>query len=126
MKQRDPWLVTATRTRPEANGSGSQHQMSDATDHIREAPIGAAEMLRTICKERLHGLVTTFTNMELKIRVKRFTRTTEAIADYFGRKYSKEMRLVVKNQKENISKEPVMPGKEETKPPFMMKKYEKI
>jgi hypothetical protein len=36
------------------------------------------------------------------------------------------MRLLVKNQKENNPKEPVMPGKEEVKLPFMMKKYEKI
>jgi hypothetical protein len=65
--------------------------------------------------------------MELEIRVKRFTRTTEAIARWVGREYSKEMRLLVKNQKENEPKEPVMPGKEEAKSPFtMMKKYEKI
>jgi hypothetical protein len=38
-----------------------------------------------------------FTNMELGIRVKRFTRTMEAIADYVRREYSKEMRLLVKN-----------------------------
>jgi hypothetical protein len=31
------------------------------------------------------------------------------------------MRLLVKNQKENEPKEPVMPGKEETESPFMMK-----
>ncbi len=48
----------------------------------------------------MQSLVTTFTNMELEIRVKRFTRTTEAIADYVGREYSKEMKLLVKNQKE--------------------------
>jgi hypothetical protein len=54
----------------------------------------------------------------------RFTRTTEAIADYVGREYSKEMRLLVKNQKENEPKEPVMPDKEEAKLPFVMKKYE--
>ncbi len=54
----------------------------------------------------------------------RFTRTTEAIADYVGREYSKEMRLLVKNQKENEPKEPVMPDKEEAKSPFVMKKYE--
>jgi hypothetical protein len=37
----------------------------------------------------------------------RFTRTTEAIADYIGREYSnKEMRLLVKKQKENEPKEP--------------------
>jgi hypothetical protein len=34
--------------------------------------------------------------MELEIRVKRFTRMTEAIADYVGREYSKEMKLLVK------------------------------
>jgi predicted component of type VI protein secretion system len=33
--------------------------------------------------------------------VKRFTRTTEAIANYVGREYSKEMKLLVKKQKEN-------------------------
>jgi hypothetical protein len=38
---------------------------------------------------------------------------------------SKEMRLLVKNQKENEPKEPVMTGKE-AKSPFMMKKYERI
>jgi hypothetical protein len=54
----------------------------------------------------------------------RFTRTAEAIANYVGREYSKEMRLLVKNQKENEPKEPVMPEKEEAKSPFVMKKYE--
>jgi hypothetical protein len=54
----------------------------------------------------------------------RFTRTTEAIADYVGRDYSKEMRLLVKNQEENEPKEPVMPDKEEAKLPFVTKKYE--
>jgi hypothetical protein len=34
------------------------------------------------------------------------------------------MRLLVKNQKENEPKEPVMRDKEEAKPPFMMKMYE--
>ena len=69
-------------------------------------------------------LVTTFTNIELEIRVKSFTRTTEGIANYVGREYSKEMGLLVKNQKENEPKEPVMPGKEEARSPFMMKKNE--
>jgi hypothetical protein len=54
----------------------------------------------------------------------RFTRTTEAIANYVGREYSKEMRLLVKNQEENEPKEPVMPDKEEAKSPFVTKKYE--
>jgi hypothetical protein len=37
------------------------------------------------------------------------------------------MKLLVKNhQKENEPKEQVMPGKEEARSPFMMKKYEKI
>jgi hypothetical protein len=100
--------------------------MRDIMDHTREVPIGTTETIRTVCKETLRSLVTTFTNMELEIRVKRFTRTAEAIADHVGREYSKEMRLLVKNQKENETKEPVMPGKEEAKSPFMMKKYEKI
>jgi hypothetical protein len=54
--------------------------------------------------------------MELEIKVKRFTRLAEAIADYVKREYSKEMKLLVKNhQKQNEPKEPVMPGKEEAK-----------
>jgi hypothetical protein len=36
------------------------------------------------------------------------------------------MRLLEKNQKVNEPKEPVMPGKEEAKSPFMMNKYERI
>jgi hypothetical protein len=97
-------------------------------DHTREVhSIGATETIRTVCKETLQSLVTTFTNMELKVRVKRFTRTTEAIADYVGSEYSKEMKLLVKNhQKENELKELVMPGKEEAKSPSVMKKYEEI
>jgi hypothetical protein len=35
------------------------------------------------------------------------------------------MRLLVKNQKENEPKEPVMPDKEEAKSPSVMKKYKK-
>jgi hypothetical protein len=54
----------------------------------------------------------------------RFTRNTEVIADYVGREYSKEMRLLVKKQKENEPKERIMPDKEEAKLPFVMKKYE--
>jgi hypothetical protein len=53
----------------------------------------------------------------------RFTRTTEAIADYVRREYSKEMRLLVKKQKENEPKEPGMPDKEEAESLFVMKKY---
>jgi hypothetical protein len=47
-------------------------------------------------------------------------------SDYVGREYSNEMKLLMKNQKENEPKEPVMPSEEEAKPPFMMKKYKKI
>jgi hypothetical protein len=95
-------------------------------DHTREVPIGAPETIRIVCKETLQSLVTAFTNMEFEIRVKRFTRTTEAKADYVGREKSKEMRFLVKNQKENEPKEPVMPGEEEAKSPSMMKNYKKI
>jgi hypothetical protein len=38
-------------------------------DQIREVPIGATETIRTVCKESLQSLVTTFANMELKIEV---------------------------------------------------------
>jgi hypothetical protein len=54
----------------------------------------------------------------------RFTRTTEAITDYVGRDYSKEMWLLVKKQEENEPKELVMPDKEKVKSPFVMKTYE--
>jgi hypothetical protein len=54
----------------------------------------------------------------------RFARTTEAITDYVRREYSEEMRLLVKNQKENEPKEPVIPDKEEAKSPFVMQKNE--
>jgi hypothetical protein len=101
--------------------------MRDLMDHIREVPKGATDTIRTVCKETLQSLVTTSTNMELENKVKRFTRMAEAIANYVKREYSKEMKLLVKShQKENKAKEPVMPGKEEAKSPFMMKKYEKI
>jgi hypothetical protein len=53
-----------------------------------------------------------------------FTRKTEAIADCVGREYRKEMRLLVKNQEENEPKELMIPDIEETKLPFVMKKYE--
>jgi hypothetical protein len=62
--------------------------------------------------------------MELEIKVMGDTRTTEAIADYVGRESCKEMRLFVKNQKENEPEEAVMPDKGEAKAPFLMKKYE--
>jgi hypothetical protein len=53
----------------------------------------------------------------------RFTRTTEAIPDYVRREYSKEIRLLVKNQKENKAKGAVMLDKEEeAKLPYVMEK----
>jgi hypothetical protein len=73
-------------------------------DHTREVPIGATQTIRIVCKETLQSLVTTFTNMELEIRVKRFTRTTEAIADYVGREYSKEMNLLVRSRRKTNPK----------------------
>jgi hypothetical protein len=87
-------------------------------DHTREVPMGASETIRIVYKETLQSLGTTFTNMELKIRVKRFTRTADAIADYVGREHSKEPKLLVKNQKENELKE----RKEKANTPSVMKK----
>jgi hypothetical protein len=45
---------------------------------------------------------------------------TEAIADYVGKEYSNEMRLLVKNQEENEPKEAVMPDNKEAKSPFVI------
>jgi hypothetical protein len=84
-------------------------------------PIGATTTIRTIYKETLQSSVTMFTKMD---QGDRFTRTTEAIADYVGREYSEKLRLLVKNQKENEPKEPVLLDKEEAKSPFVIKKYE--
>jgi hypothetical protein len=56
-------------------------------DHTREVHIGATGTIRIVCKGTLQSLVTTVTNMELEIRVKRFTRTTEVITDYVGIEY---------------------------------------
>jgi hypothetical protein len=62
--------MTATRKRPEVNEPGNrQGTMRDPKDHIREVPIGATETIRIVCKETLQSLVTTFTNMELEIKV---------------------------------------------------------
>jgi hypothetical protein len=61
--------MTAMRKRPEVNEPGDQQEMRDQTDHIRELPIRATETIRTVCKETLQSSVTTFTNMELEIKV---------------------------------------------------------
>jgi hypothetical protein len=62
--------MTAMRKRPEVEEPDNrQGTMKDPTDSIREVPIGATEMIRTAYKETLQSLVTTFTNMELEIKV---------------------------------------------------------
>jgi hypothetical protein len=61
--------MTATRKRPEVKEPGKQQEMRDPTDYIREVPIGATETIIIVCKETLQSLVTTFTNMELEIKV---------------------------------------------------------
>jgi hypothetical protein len=115
--------MAATRKGPEVKEPDKQQEMRDLTDHIREVPIGATERIRTVCKETLQSFVTTFTNMHgTRDQGDMFTRTTEVIADYVGRKYSKEMRLLVKKQKENEPKKSVMPDKEDVKSPFVKKK----
>jgi hypothetical protein len=57
------------RKRPEVNEPGNGQERRDPTDHIREVPIGATETIRTVCEETLQSLVTTFTNVELEIKV---------------------------------------------------------
>jgi hypothetical protein len=48
---------------------GNRQERRDPRDHIRQVPIRATETIRTVCKERLQRLVTTFSNMELEIKV---------------------------------------------------------
>jgi hypothetical protein len=57
------------KKRLEVNKPSNGHEMRDPTDHIREVPIGATETIRAVCKETLQSLVTTFTDMELEIKV---------------------------------------------------------
>jgi hypothetical protein len=75
-------------------------------------PIGAATTKRTVCN--LAELGNNGYQYGTRDQGDRFTRTTEAIANYVGREYSKEMRLL-KNQEENEPEEPVLPEKEEAK-----------
>jgi hypothetical protein len=114
--------MKATSKRVEVNEPGNGQEIRDPTDHIREVPIGATETIRrTVCKETLQSLVNNVYQYGTRDQRDRFTRTTEAIADYVGREsYSKEMKLL-KSQKENKPKEPVMLGKEEAKSPLVMK-----
>jgi hypothetical protein len=109
--------------RPEVNEPGNWQEMRDPTDHIREVHIGTRND-----KNSLQGNIAELGNNVYQYGTRdqgdRSTRMTEAIANYVGREYSKEMRLLVKNQKENEPKEPVIPDKEEAKSPFVLKKYE--
>jgi transcriptional regulator with AAA-type ATPase domain len=95
--------------------------MRDSGDHIREVSIGVSH------KSSLQGNIAELGNNVYQYGTRdqgdKFTRTTEAIANYAGREYTKEMRLLMKNQKEKEPKEPIMWDKEEAKLPFMMKKY---
>ncbi len=50
------------------NKPGNRQEIRDPTNSTREVPIGAATTKRTVCKETLQSLVTTFTNMELEIK----------------------------------------------------------
>jgi hypothetical protein len=61
--------MTARRKRPEVKEPGNRQEMRDPMDHIREVHIGATETIRTVCKETLLSLITTFTNTELEIKV---------------------------------------------------------
>jgi hypothetical protein len=67
--QRKSWLTTATKKRQEVNEPGKRQETRDPTDSTREVHIGATTTIRTVCKETLQSLVTTFTNMEVEIKV---------------------------------------------------------
>jgi hypothetical protein len=94
--------MTATRKRPEVKEPGNrQGTMRDSYKR------GAYRGNRND-KNSLQGNIAELGNNVYQYGTRdqgdRFTRTTEAIADYVGREYSKEMRLLVKNQKENEPK----------------------
>jgi hypothetical protein len=61
--------MTATRKRLGVNEPSIRQETRDPMDSTREVPIGATAMIRIVCKETLQSSVTTFTNMELKIKV---------------------------------------------------------
>jgi hypothetical protein len=69
LRQRKSGLTTATRKRPEVNEPGNRQEMRNPMDHLRGVPIRATETIKIVCKETLQSLVTTFTNMELEIKV---------------------------------------------------------
>jgi hypothetical protein len=50
-----------------------------------------------------------------------YIRTTEAVADYVGKEYGKDMRMLVKNQTERNFTEPRAPRKEESTPGLLEK-----
>jgi hypothetical protein len=54
-------------------------------------------MIRTVCKETIAELGNNVYQYGTRYQGDGFTRMTEGIADYVGREYSKEMRLLVKN-----------------------------
>ena len=55
--------------KPEVKEPSNRQETRDPMDQTREVPIGATETIRTVCKETLQSLTTTFINMELKIKV---------------------------------------------------------
>jgi hypothetical protein len=50
-----------------------------------------------------------------------YIRTTEAVADYVGKEYGKDMHMLVKNQTERTFTEPRAPRKEESTPGLLEK-----
>ena len=50
-----------------------------------------------------------------------YIKTTEAIADYVGHEYSKEMQMLVRNSKQTVYKEPEEPSDEKSK--WVTEKY---
>jgi hypothetical protein len=123
--QSKSWLTTATRKRPESQQTRQSTRNDEGSNGSYKK--GAYRSNRND-KNSLRGNIAELDNNIYQYGTRdqgdSFTRTAEAIANYVGREYSKEMRLLVKNQKENEPKEPVMPDKEVAKLPFMMKKYE--
>ena len=89
------------------------------------------DMKKSPSKKMVYGNVSELgTNVYMhgiKNQSELYIKTTEAIAEYVGKKYDKNMKVLVKSMTENIPEEPKEPKtkKNEEVTPFQMKKYEK-
>ena len=89
------------------------------------------DMKKSPSKKMVYGNVSELgTNVYMhgiKNQSELYIKTTEAIAEYVGKKYDKNMKVLVKSMTENIPEEPTEPKtkKNEEVAPFQLKKHDK-